>query len=230
MEQNIIRFLERDTLRCVAARELYKQEGSNVLAFTGEALLMEADGLYALSADSAEGAMRACETVSDMRLLVCDCAAAAPLLIKRYGFTRSRACYNVIYPKKEPVPVEQGAFLAPMDIADAPRVIECYDLLPPEQVRRHIMDGTLLGGYVGGEWAGFIGLHDEGSMGMLYIFPSARRRGLGYTLEGLLINRLLSEGRLPWAQIFTDNTASLALQEKLGLARSDEEIVWLSKK
>lgn len=228
MNKDIAGFLERDSLRCVAAREMYRQKDAKVLAFTGDALLMEARGIHALSADSAESAMKACEGMDSIRLIVCDCEAAAPLLQKKYGFGRSKACYNVIYGGKNPVPVEEGARLASIDERDAGRVIECYGLLPPEQVRRHIIEGTLLGGYADGEWVGFIGIHDEGSMGMLYIFPTARRKGLGYTLEGLLINRLLAEGKLPWAQIFTDNHASLALQQKLGMVRSRDLIVWMS--
>lgn len=228
MDQEIIRFLERDELRCVAAREMYKQEGAKVLAFTGRALLMETRGIHALSADSGEEALRACEQIEAMPLLMCDCAAAVPLLKSRYGFQKGHACYNVVYKKKEPVKVREDARLALIGEKDAERVVESYKLEPPELVRRQIKEGALLGGYVQDEWVGYIGIHDEGSIGMLYIFPSARRRGLGFTLEGMMINRRLEQGRLPWAQIITDNHASLALQKKLGMVRSKDTVVWLS--
>lgn len=225
----ILRFLERDPLRCVAAREIYRRQDAHTLAFTGRALLMHAGSLHALSADSVEDALAACEGLSDAGLLCCDCMAAMPALMARYGLTWSGICYNVVYQGSAPVPVGEGAVLAPIPPEGIETVVASYGLLSPGDVRRHIQDGTLLGGYMQGEWVGFIGLHDEGSMGMLHIFPAYRRRGLGYTLEGLLINRLLKENRTPWAQIFTDNHASLSLQSKLGMARSDETVCWLSK-
>ena len=77
--------------------------------------------------------------------------------------------------------------------------------------------------------AGFIGAHPEGSMGMLHIFPEYRRHHLGYALEAEQIRRFLEQGIIPFCHIVTSNTASLALQKKLGLTFSDEPVYWLMK-
>ena len=78
-----------------------------------------------------------------------------------------------------------------------------------------------------GVLAGFIGAHPEGSMGMLHIFPEYRRQHLGFALEAEQIRRFLEQGIIPFCQIASSNTASLALQKKLGMTFSDELIYWL---
>ena len=54
-------------------------------------------------------------------------------------------------------------------------------------------------------------------MGMLEVFEPFRRQGIGYALEIAQINRELAKGHTPYAQIFTDNDKSVALQQKTGL-------------
>lgn len=76
--------------------------------------------------------------------------------------------------------------------------------------------------------AGFAGTHEEGSMGMLEVFEPYRRRGIAAALEKYLINRTLEKGFTPYCQVFTDNAASIRLQEKLGLKLCRKEIYWIS--
>lgn len=229
MDQAIERFLDRDPLRTLAARELYKQKDSRVLSFAPDGLLLEAAGLHALSADTAEGALRICEGVKHIPLLIVDCREAVPALAQKYGYQRAKACYNVVYGGAGPVKVQAGVHLSPLGEEHVAAVAAHYDLMDESEVRRHIQDGTLLGGFAFDEWVGFIGIHDEGSMGMLHVFDGHRRKGMGFMLEGLLINRLLMAGKTPWAQIFVENTASLALQQKLGMVRAETPITWMSR-
>ncbi|MEM5769829.1 MAG: GNAT family N-acetyltransferase, partial [Bacillota bacterium] len=93
-------------------------------------------------------------------------------------------------------------------------------------VASRIAEG-MLGAYVDGRLAGFIGTHAEGTMGMLEVLPEYRRMGLAYTLEAALIGRQLARGYVPHAQIVCDNTPSLRLQEKLGMTFSEQPLVWL---
>ncbi len=97
----------------------------------------------------------------------------------------------------------------------------------PSYVRRRVKAGVVVGAFVGGALAGFIGTHAEGSMGMLEIFPEYRRRGLGCALEAGLIRRLLERGEIPFCQVIEGNEASMRLQEKLGMTFSDEPVYWM---
>ena len=86
-----------------------------------------------------------------------------------------------------------------------------------EEVRRRLAAGIIDGGFVGDELVGFIGLHGEGSMGMLEVFPPYRRRGFARQLEAAKIASELELGHIPWGQVFPENSASIQLQRSLGL-------------
>ncbi|WP_407717634.1 GNAT family N-acetyltransferase [Floccifex porci] len=70
---------------------------------------------------------------------------------------------------------------------------------------------------------GFIGLHLEGSMGLLYILKEYRGNGYGIELEMFLVNRLLFENKIPFGQLETENNHSIFLQKKLGFTFSTEK-------
>lgn len=78
-----------------------------------------------------------------------------------------------------------------------------------------------------GTLAGFIGMHDEGSMGLLEILPEYRRRGYGYLLEGCLIRLHLECGWVPFCHVVEGNDASMRLQEKLGMTFSELPAIWV---
>ena len=70
---------------------------------------------------------------------------------------------------------------------------------------------------VDGALAGFAGIHQEGTMGLLEVLPQFRRRGLAEVLEVGRIAQQLRRGLLPYCHVRLGNTASEALQAKLGL-------------
>jgi len=90
-----------------------------------------------------------------------------------------------------------------------------------------LRSGVLLGAFLDGQLAGFIGMHAEGSIGILEVLPAYRRRGIAEALEIRMANRLLGRGHVPYTQIAAGNQASLALQEKLGFAVSEKPLWWL---
>lgn len=76
--------------------------------------------------------------------------------------------------------------------------------------------------------AGFIGLHGEGGIGMLEVFPEYRRRGLAAALVQGMVRRRLAEGAIPFGHIVKGNEPSLRLQKKLGFRFSEEFVYWIS--
>ena len=85
----------------------------------------------------------------------------------------------------------------------------------------------MLGAFVEGEPAGFVGFHAEGTIGMLEVLPPYRRRGVGEALLRGAVRLALERGQYAFGQVFTDNAPSLALQRKVGLAVSEEILYWL---
>lgn len=96
-------------------------------------------------------------------------------------------------------------------------------------LRERMEKGWIFGAFVEGTLAGFIGMHTEGSIGFLTVFPEYRRRGIGTALETFLINEMLERGFTPYGQTEEGNTASHRLQETLGLCFSKEMVYWMQK-
>jgi ribosomal protein S18 acetylase RimI-like enzyme len=120
-----------------------------------------------------------------------------------------------------------GLDIRPMRAAEIDSVMENYSVLPRAEIAEHLEAGEIFGGYLGGELAGFIGTHLEGSMGLLTVLPRFRRRGVGYALESFLSDRIVRGGEIPFLQVDCGNVSSVALQRKLGFRISERKMYWM---
>lgn len=159
-----------------------------------------------------------------------ECGAVEDVL----GMEVFMRCRNVVYTRKEPLPAAWYGSRMPepfavrqLSMEHLDEVASRYHLTDRKYLQRRIMRGCMYGAFAGGQLAGFIGVHEEGSIGMLEVSEAYRRRGIGTALEAYMINLLLGQGFTPYGQIDTDNRASEKMQEKLGLYFSGGEIYWL---
>ncbi len=148
-------------------------------------------------------------------------------LAAELGFDGCHPCVQVAYEEKTLLPVHTELSIRHPDERDFPAFAESYEMGGADEKREDFTSPDFLGAYLGDEFVGYIGVHGEGSMGMLYVFPSYRRRGYAEALCGTLINNQLRKGRLPFAQILADNTKSLRLQRKMGARFSDGLLYWM---
>ena len=96
---------------------------------------------------------------------------------------------------------------------------------------RRLSEGRFFGAFVDEELLGFVGEHEEGSIGMLEVRRRWRRSGWGEALEATKINDCLSRGELPWTEVYPQNKNSLTLQRKLGLTvLPSSETCYLSRR
>ncbi|MFR8846169.1 MAG: GNAT family N-acetyltransferase [Waltera sp.] len=142
------------------------------------------------------------------------------------GYHGSMLCSQACYTRGEPLPVRHKD-IRQLTVEEVPYVAEHYHLGDEIYVRERITAGDVFGIYIEGKLCGFIGCHNDGSMGMLYVEDAYRRQGLAASLEGYLINKQREQGMIPYAHIVNGNEASIQLQERLGLNLSDPVIWWL---
>ncbi len=122
----------------------------------------------------------------------------------------------------------EGTSVRRMTYADIPFLLEHYhEPGVDENYIRHALDRGMLAIMKDGETAGFIGIHDEGSMGMLVILPEYRHRHYAEALETEMIRYMLQNGHFIYCQIETDNQASQNLQNKLGMTWDERIMYWL---
>lgn len=151
------------------------------------------------------------------------------LLCERLMFSVCQECNQVCYTPRESLPVHHKD-IRMLTREEFPYVAEHYALGDPDSVKERIDAKALYGAFVEGRIVGFAGIHEDGSMGMLYVDEKYRHQGIGAALESYIINREREVGHTPYAHIIVGNEESLRLQEKLGLYQAKQNIWWLIKK
>lgn len=154
--------------------------------------------------------------------------AYQPLLEERGYRPFHEPIYTAAYLRPDiALPRIDGLEIRPLTEEHLPLVLAHYRLnQDPEYIRERI-DYGMLGAFYHGQPAGFVGVHDEGSMGLLEVLPAFRRLGIGSALGAHMVKSELQRGHIPYDQYFSGNTASRQMQGKLGFAFSDQPTLWL---
>ena len=227
-------YLSRDPNKNADMLEILLLPTARVLAAGDSGVLLEHNGLYLLSCDEGTDAGYLPLLVDGLeqdpeRMVVLHNPALKDVLVQAYGFEAFLDVRHGVYRKEEPLAysLPDDAQIRRLDESHLSFVLRHYHMMDDETYLRERIDEGMFGVFVGGELVGFIGTHDERSIGLLEILPEYRRLGLAFALEAHLINRLLEQGRIPFSQVSVDNEPSLALQRKLGMEFSDATVHWL---
>lgn len=229
--KSAIQYLSKDPLLHMDMLESIRSGSAELLAAgeDGVLLINTAAEAAMMSTESAKAAARMLARIPAVPLFVAHQSFYEEDAAQKFGYTQKMVCRQAVYLKKQPLPMPCGApDIRPLDGRCLSFIMEHYTHADNEAyLRERLESGAMFGAFAEGSLAGFIGTHAEGSMGMLEVLPRYRRHGVALTLETFLMNCLLDCGRVPFAQIVTDNEASLKLQQKLGFSFSDKTLSWL---
>lgn len=151
------------------------------------------------------------------------------------------SCYQAVYTRKEKLPItglyrmdgkpQEGlADIRQLTLEHLDVVVENYTTMDePEYLKNRIERGWMYGAFVENKLAGFVGMHGEGSIGMLEVLPEYRGRHLGKALETYMMNLSLEKGMIPYGQVAVENEVSKKLQESLGLCFSKNPVYWMGR-
>jgi ribosomal protein S18 acetylase RimI-like enzyme len=217
--------LHADMLECI------RRGSAQILAANDFGVLLYDSGVHMLSAENEAEARRLLAGPDTSELMVTHLKYGTEFAMKKYGFSRRMQVCNAVYLCGVPLPQnETPAEIRPLDESFLPLIKAHYqNISDDDYLLERLKAGVVFGAFVNGEPAGFIGIHAEGSMGMLEVFPNFRRRGIAQMLVSFQVNRLLQAGSIPYAQIKQGNEASMALHRKLGFSISEFTICWLMK-
>lgn len=186
-------------------------------------------GAYAISADvgaDIQGMLDLCKKNADCFMIHQD--FYFPLIKEKFKTTNKMECYQAVYTRSLPPDNIYDFEIKPLTLDYVDFVVKSYTHpANVDYITDRIINNFMFGAFSGNEIMGFIGVHDEGAMGMLEVMHNHRRKGIGYALEAFLIKEKLSKGHIPYAHIITTNTASYNLQKKLGLQFADSIISWV---
>ena len=145
-------------------------------------------------------------------------------------------CYQAVYTQRERIsinglyradgqPTSEGLVIRPLTEEHIDAVAAIYQ--DEAYISERIKNGCMFGAFVEDVLAGFIGIHDDGCLGMLEVFEEYRGRKIGKALAVYLVNKTLEIGWIPYAQFKFEDEISKDMQETLGLYMSKTPIVWM---
>ncbi len=208
--------LDRGMVEVVSLRE----DGVLLYNGPGEAFM--------LAADSLEAGKALCAGVEAMEIATAHDGETGAFLRDQYHLPDLRGCTQAAYLEKEPLPVPPGFEIRPLGEEFFSLILENYhSFTDPEYIHKRIAAGVMYGAFQKGELLGFIGMHAEGSVGMLEVLPQHRRKGAATALMAFMTGFCLERGWVPFSQIFHGNEASLALHRRLGWALSQRPLYWV---
>lgn len=221
-EQAAIRYLEGEYLWHIDMLEALRRGRGRVVYFEGRTVLIrrsEMPDFYLLTSDSPAAGAAAFEGLPAPQWVVARGPGVPEMLRERFGLELSGYCSNVAYMKRERLFWDcPGLEIRPLRLEEIPDFLAHYDMEDESDARAHIEQGELFAAVLDGKLAGFMGLHADGSMGMLEVFPEYRKLGVGRAIEKFFINFCLDRGWTPYGQVFLDNEKSFSLQQNLGMS------------
>ena len=226
----------RDRLKNIDILEIMQMPSARLHYAGSDGVLLEHDDLFLLSNDDGTSAkflpfLLSVLPESRPSLVILHGDELLQPLKEKHRYHTLMDCCHAVYDRPEPIPftLPAGAEIRRLDESHVDFVHEHYHTVDDiDYIRERVAEG-MFGAFVQGTLAGFIGTHDERSIGLMVVLPAYRRRGLAFALEAVMTNHLLSIGRLPFCQVQMQNEPSLALQRKLGFTVSDQPIYWLER-
>lgn len=203
--------------------ELLAAENSNVLIYHPSCRLA------ALTVENKEVGERFLELVpKDVEAFIISQEFMQNPIFRKYGFVVRHECYQACYTRKEAMPVAHKD-IRPLTMEHLEYLTGHYALGDRKYMEERIRAGVMYGAWMDGRLVAFVGCHDDGSMGMLYVEKAYRGRGIAESLTGFNVNRYRQMGFTPYDHIIVGNEASMKLQQKLGANISQDTIWWLGR-
>ena len=228
IKETAMEYLLKEPLLHMDMTENLRRGGAEILHASEKGVLLLKSGAYFISARDGAAARHLLSFAGNADLFNAHQSHCARAVAEKYRYPRKIVCHQAAYLEKEPLKAEYPAEIRPLDESFLAFIMENYTHADDEKyIRNRLQTGNLFGAFEEGNLAGFIGVHDEGSIGFLEVLPQYRRRGLAVTLAVYLTNHFLERGQIPFSQIETFNTASLRLHQKLRYTVSEQKIWWL---
>jgi len=229
MDQTIENLKNNPGLNCDILEALRRKTGEVLYAENGDFLISEAiSGANYMSASTYEKAAHMLSLVESGSLFSIRQKEYIPMIEKDFPVKYHLQCMQAYYAKTTPAEIPEIPFeIVRLSEAAIPFLKENYKEVQSDgYIENRIFEG-MFGVYDNNHLAGFIGKHDEGSIGLLHIMPEYRRMNLGIALAAFMVNRCLELGEFPFSQVTLGNDASLAMHKKLGFTISSEYLYWL---
>jgi hypothetical protein len=231
-----IEMLSKNFLLNVDMLECIRRGNAKILAASNEGVLLKdlPSKIYMLSSNNNEISKELINILpEDFNIIAVHDKFSFDLLTEKHSFSETMICYNSVYIKKIPITLKKSKVnIKPLTVEYKDKIISSYskmDIVDSSYIENRLNANVMLGAFIDSNLCGFIGNHEEGSIGMLEVFPEYKGKGIGSALQIADTNVALAQNKYPYGQVVETNAASTALQKKLGFELSKDKVYWLIK-
>lgn len=229
--ETAIQYLSKDPLLHMDMLESICRGNEELLYTCEEGVLLINTACHAvmMSTESKDIANQMLSAITEAPMFVAHQSFYVDDINRKFTFQERMTCHQAVYLSKDPLPlIHTNVVIRQLNEQNLTFIMRHYSHADDEKYQKErLLSGMMYGAFIEGKLAGFIGMHAEGSIGMLEVIPEYQRIGIASELEAFLVNRLLAMGFTPFAQIIVGNTASLKLHRKLHFSISDKTLCWL---
>jgi len=228
MEEKGLEYLEKDSVLHMAMIAPIKKGNAEIIYADYDGVFMKEmeSGVYMIALDDFDKAKELLDK-EDKPMHICAYQKnIADYLYEKYDYKKYVENVQAAYMKAEYIEVGHDTLeIQPLTLSQLDWVYENYsDHLSYDYLKKRIECGTLYGGALDGTLCGFVGVHADGSIGIMKVMEKFRGQGLATQLEGSMINIMLDKKEIPFSQIEFDNESSIGLHRKLGLEVSERTL------
>lgn len=227
MKKEILKYLNQDCLNNLDL--IYAiNHGASIIYFGNEGLMIKFGDIYMMSITDTNLAFQLLNDLGDCKMLAIHHDCYQDFIKERFGLDQEIVAYQYGYLKED------------VTIIDVPQIevkeikMDYYDFIKQnystpiaeEYLIKRIQANVFIGAFDHDKIVGFVGMHDEGSIGFVEVIKEYRRKKIASMLETYMIDKLLKKKELVYLQVEINNIPSMKLHEKLGYKRSNDIITW----
>ena len=224
-------YLDKNKLLHIDMIEPIRRNTCDILYADNDGVLIyeKNSNSYMLTTDNADLAKNLIENLPKKDLFVIHQKELFSIVKDKFNYKNYFECKQSAYLNEFPPNLNQNINIRLLEDKDKTIVRENYKSMDEDfdYTSFLIDEKSMWGAFDNNDLMGFIGIHSEGSMGLLEVLPEYRNKGVALALQSFLIDYLLKKDWIPFGQVFIDNEKSLNLQKKLGLEISEESVFWL---
>jgi len=228
--RNALDYLSKDPLLSMGMIVPLQRNTATVLyaADDGVCLKESKSGAYMLSVACYEAGIKLLDLLPDSGLFTIHQEFLLDSVKKKVRYSTLLENYQAVYLPKDRLSDAGDLVIKPLNLSHFEIICESYDIdVGDDYLQDRLVNGDIFGGYSGDVLIGFVGIHAEGSIGLLKVFDKYLQRGYGKALIHFVVNHQLDNGITPFAQINVLNNKSLSLFRKIGFTISDGCVYWL---
>lgn len=224
----ILKLLNEDRIKNITLIESIEKSNASIVYYDSNCVLLldKASNTMMLSSKTLKSVSKALDSLTKPYDFLVIQDEYSKIVEDRFHLIRSAEYFQAVYTSNKKSVVEGLEFhLVNKDNFDI--VLNYYPTNDYSYLKERADTHQLWVGLSNATVIGFIGIHDEGSIGLLYVRPQYRKMGYGELLLKFITNYFLENKWTPYSQISIDNQMSINLHKKVGYELSEEHVVWL---